>query len=204
MIDFDGWRKDYDRLTYGEHVEFYRTVAEAYPDQQHYNEPAIRTFLDGSSGPVLEIGGWKGELAQKVLPDYPGIPEWLNVEIAPQAVSESVCTDPRYSVIVPDRFLWDSDLDVTRFRTFIASHSLEHIKRGHLTQLLGRLGGVERMYVDAPLPDEDPQWGGGNGQHSHILEIGWNRLRDLFESYGFCQVGKSEDGLWGPAYWFER
>ena len=204
MIDFDAWRDNYDRLTYAEHVEFYRKVAEVYPEQQHYNEPAVRDFLAGSQGPVLELGGWKGELAASVLPDFPGIPEWLNVEIAPQAISENACTDPRYSVIVPHAFLWDTDLDLSRFTTFIASHSIEHIKRRHVSQLLVRLGGVERMYVDAPLPDAPSKWGGGNGQHSHIIEIGWDGLRDLFASFGFSQVGASDDGRWGPAYWFER
>ena len=203
MIDFDSWRRDYDRLTYSEHVEFYRTVAEAYPEQQHYNEPAIRSFLDGATGPVLELGGWKGELAASVLSDYPGIPKWLNVEIAPQAVTESACTDPRYSVIVPDAFLWDTDLDLSEYRTLVASHVIEHLKHADLIKLLRRTRSIEHLYVDAPLPETDPQWGGGNGQHSHIIEIGWGRLRSLLESYGFSRVG-SLDGKWGPAYWFAR
>lgn len=203
MIDFDAWRRDYDQLTYDQHVEFYRQVAETYPDQEHYNEPAIRAFLDTASGPVLELGGWKGELAARILPDSP-IPRWVNVEIAPQAVTESACDDPRYEVVVLDRFLWDSDFDLTSFRTFIASHSIEHIKKADLIRLMGRLTMIEHLYIDAPLPEgRTAQWGGGNGQHSHILELGWDALHDLIESYGFHRTD-SLAGKWGPAYWYAR
>lgn len=199
-IDFDAWRNNYDRLTYAEHVEFYRQVAEVYPDQQHYNESAIREFLAGSSGPVLELGGWKGELAASVLPDFPGIPEWLNVEIAPQTI-DTVCHDPRYLVVVPEAFIWDWDFDLTPYRTFIASHVIEHMKRADVARLLSRLNAIERMYVDAPLPRKPSLWGGG--ESSHIIELGWDKLGALIMSYGFSKVGESE-GKWGPAYWFER
>ena len=204
MLDFDAWRRDYDRLTYAEHVEFYRQVAEVYPEQVHFNEPAVRDFLAASAGPVLELGGWKGELAAAVLPDFASIPEWLNVEIAPQAVTESACHDPRYSVIVPDAFLWDSDIDTSRFRTFVASHSIEHLKIAHVAALMECLPNIETMYVDAPLPDAPTGWGGGNGQHSHIIEVGWDGLRELFASHGFRHVGTWPNGKWGPAYSFAR
>ena len=152
MIDFDDWRRNYDRLTCSEHVEFYRKVAEVYPEQQHYNELAVRMFLADCEGPVLEIGGWKGELAAAVLPDFPGIPEWLNVEIAPQAITESACTDPRYSVVVPPAFIWDADIDLEPYRTLVASHVIEHLKRTDVVKLLNAIRHVDRMYVDAPLP----------------------------------------------------
>ena len=41
QLDFDAWRDNYDSLTYAEHVEFYRQVAEVYPEQVHFNEPAV-------------------------------------------------------------------------------------------------------------------------------------------------------------------
>lgn len=178
MIDFDGWRRDYDRLTYAEHVEFYRQVAEVYPDQQHYNELAVREFLQDVTGDVLELGGWKGELAAKILPDFPLITAWLNIEIAPQAVTESVCTDVRYGVIVPDAFVWDTDRDLTRYRTLVASHVIEHMKRADVARLMGRLRHIERMYVDAPLPPQPSAW--DKGESSHIIELGWIGLADLF------------------------
>ena len=201
MIDFDAWRDNYDRLTYAEHVEFYRQVAEVYPDQEHYNEPAVREFLYGVHGDVLEIGGWKGELAAKVLPDFPDITSWLNIEIAPQAISENVCTDPRYAVQVPPTWIWDVDIDLERFRTVVASHVIEHMKWADVVKLMERLRHIDRLYVDAPLPDKPSLWGGG--ESSHIIEVGWNGLRTLFASYGFRQTG-SMDGKWGPAYWFAR
>jgi hypothetical protein len=201
VIDFDGWRKNYDRLTYAEHVEFYRQVAEVYPEQQHYNEPAVREFLSDCSEPILELGGWKGELAAAVLPDFPAISRWLNVEIAPQAVTENVCTDPRYAVEVLPTFIWDSDLDLSPYRTLIASHVIEHMKRADVVKLMRRLPTIERLYVDAPLPPQPSAW--DKGESSHIIEVGWIGLADLLASYGFRMVGEM-DGKWGPARWFER
>jgi hypothetical protein len=200
-VDFDAWRRDYDRLSYAEHVEFYRHVAEVYPEQQHYNEPAVREFLVGVSGKVLEIGGWKGELAAAVLPDHPNITAWLNIEIAPQAITQNVCTDPRYSVEVLDSFIWDSPMDLTPYRTLVASHVIEHMKRADVVKLLSRTRHVEHLYVDAPLPPKPSAW--DKGESSHIIEVGWIGLANLFTSYGFRQVGEM-DGKWGPARWFDR
>lgn len=200
-VDFDAWRAAYDDLSYAQHVEFYRQVAEAYPEQQHYNEPAVRAFLAGSDGSVLEIGGWKGELAAAVLPDFPAIPSWLNVEIAPQAVTESVCDDPRYRVLVPEAFIWDADIDLRPYRTLIASHVIEHMKQADVEKLMDRLGHIERMYVDAPLPPEPSAW--EQGESSHIIEVGWIGLAEIFTRHGFAQVGAAE-GKWGPCYWFSR
>lgn len=201
MIDFDAWRRDYDRLTYADHVEFYRQVAEVYPDQQHYNAAAVREFLSGISGNVLEIGGWKGELAAEILPDHPDITGWLNIEIAPQAVTQSACSDLRYSVVVLDTFIWDSERDLSEYPTVIASHVIEHMKKADVVKLLGRLRHIERLYVDAPLPEQPSAW--DHGESSHIIEVGWKGLGNLIASYGFRQVGQM-DGKWGPARWFER
>lgn len=200
-INFDAWRHNYDGMSYPEHVEFYRQAAEAYPEQVHFNEAAVRSFLESVAGNVLEIGGWKGELAAAVLPDHPAITVWLNVEIAPQAVSESVCTDSRYSVVVPDTFLWDSDIDLSPYPTMIASHVIEHMKVAHVVKLLDHIPAVAKLYIDAPLAAEPQAWGGG--ESAHIIEIGWQGLMDMLAGYGFHGVGGAQ-GRWGPAYWFDR
>lgn len=202
MIDWDAWRRDYDRFSYSEHVEFYRQVAEMYPDQQQFNEPAVRLFLADSLGPVLELGGWKGELAANVLPDFPLISMWLNVEIAPQAACETVCADARYTVVIPDTFIWDSDLDLEPYRTLIASHVIEHMKLADVDKLLDRVPNLERLYVDTPLHRLPPTWDGI--ESSHIIEVGWDGLDNLLIGQrGFEKVGEL-DGSWGPAYWFQR
>lgn len=200
--DFDLWRARYLEATYDEHREFYRQIATAYPEQRYFNLEAAREFML-SAGPtrVLELGGWKGELAAAILPEWQRIVEWLNIEIAPQAVTESACRDWRYTVDVPDSFIWDLPRDWGRFDTFVASHVLEHLVYADVVKVLQMIHGVEWIYVDAPLPPGGSMWGGG--ESTHILEIGWTRLGDLIESYGYREVDR-RPGHDGEIRWYRR
>jgi hypothetical protein len=150
---------------------------------------------------VLELGGWKGELADLLLPDFPNIEKWMNYEITPQAVSDNTCKDSRYEVQIPDNYLWTLDIDLSKYNVFVASHVIEHLKLVHVKRLLSRLRDIKYLYVDAPLPPNGSMWGGG--EFSHIIEIGWTALRDLIESFGFKQVGTAP-GVDGSVEWFVR
>jgi len=203
-LDFDAWRAGYDSMTYAENVEFYRKVADEYPEQRYYNAPAVLRFLTWATEyeavDVLELGGWKGELADEMLPLFGGIRSWLNVEIAPQVI-DARCSEPRYSVIVPDDYLWNLDADLTKYRVLVASHVIEHLKVADIHRLLERLSDIRYFYIDAPLPDTPSAW--GNGESSHIIEIGWDGLVALVESHGFTLRDRA-DGQHGPAMWFQR
>lgn len=203
--DFDRWREAYDRSSYRDQVEFYARVAAAYPDQRVFSAEAARRFVaEAKPRRVLELGGWKGELAETILSDAlrdPPINEWLNIEIAPQVIEERVCFDPRYQVEIPDDFFWRLDRDWSRFDTFIASHVLEHLKAVEVGWVLGKIQHVKHLYVDAPLPELASMWAGGLS--SHILEIGWGELDAMIRGHGFLQVGHAP-GLDGQIRWYRN
>lgn len=201
---FDDWRQGYDTMSYDQQVEFYRVVADAYPDQRHFNVFAVNQFLleAGEDVRVLELGGWKGELAALMLSEFPTqITRWTNFDIAPQAISQSTCTDPRYSVVVPEDFMWNIDLELSKYNTFIASHVVEHLRLEHLRKLFSMLRGIPRIFVDTPLGPDGVRWDGNLS--SHIIEIGWNDLQSLIESFGYKQSGEMPS-VEGKAVWFER
>lgn len=179
--DFDLWRDNYDRLTYKQQIKFYNQVAIDHPLQRGFDEVEFEDFLEPLGEiTVIELGGWKGELAGYVLNKLPKIRRWLNYEISEQAVKETACNDDRYEPLVPADFLWN--IEIPNADVFVSSHTIEHIKVAELDKLLSKLP-VKYIGLQAPLADEGTDWGGYYG--SHILEVGWNTVIELLREYGF-------------------
>lgn len=186
---FDRWRAAYDRMSYADQVAFYNQVEVDHPHQVHFDASAFLAFLHEIAPGfrlmcVLEVGGWKGELAQAVLPQMVCIDEWVNYEVSERARDLSVCSDGRYFVIVPGDFAWNitlPDADV-----FVCSHTIEHIKARHLAALLDNLpDSIYYVGLQAPLPESETavDWSGYWG--SHILEIGWAQVIEMMRERGF-------------------
>lgn len=201
-LHFDDWRKNYGRMSYEDQVAFYNKVAEDFPEQIDFHLPSWLRFFEyvfSKIGPfrVLEIGGWKGELAEEVfktLPDvilrksvYGGgqpVPTWHNYEISQEALTETVPTDPRYVAMVPNDYAWNIELPDAD--VFIASHTIEHIKASELEQMVDNLPDTVRFIAfESPLPasTEGNTWENYTG--SHILEVGWKQVKGMLSDRGF-------------------
>lgn len=186
-VDFDAWRVSYDAMTYDDHVRFYDAVWDAYPVQQHYDTGRATAFLARvDPRRVLELGGWRGELAAAILPEFPDIVRWRNVEVCRGAAENAACTDPRYEAIVPDAWLWERPDLVGFADTFVASHVIEHMRGDQLRALFAVvLPSVDAVFLASPLDEEGQGWAGYHG--SHILELGWRDVAALLANAGFAR-----------------
>lgn len=191
-LSFDGWRARYDEMSETEHVEFARACVGRYPDQNRTDLLALDRFFRGvakEARHVIEVGGHAGAAADYVLNRHPGIVHWLNVEIAPSPWRKH--WGSRYSVVAPDTFRWwRGDLDTGIRDTAVFSHVLEHLRVADVDELLTVLH-ADRAYVECPVGDEPRSWDGYHG--THILEVGWRGLHDLFAEHGFVPVKLTDE-----------
>lgn len=193
-IDWDAWRATYDDWTYAEHRAFYRKVWAWHRDQSNVHKDLVTAFfsaIPATAAPlhVLELGGWRGELARSQLTDR--IASWDNIEICDDAAARPVFTDARYHATVPDDWAWKCglpDADV-----FVAAHVIEHLSTPHLIALVDALPlGIRWAYVEAPLPATGvPDWTGYGG--SHKLPLAWDAVETLFAGAGFVVTARLSD-----------
>lgn len=203
-IHFDEWRADYNGMTYEEQVVFYNEVEKVYPDQTDFDPPSWHRFFDyvlGGIGPVsvLEIGGWKGEMAEMVFRVIPEAiktlvvrgeikPTWFNYEISQEAVDKCIIPDqPRYHISVPPDFAWNIPLPLAD--VFIGSHVIEHIKENEFVSLLYNLpSSIKYIALESPIRETDTNRDWARYTGTHILEIGWQELESHLAGHGFFEV----------------
>lgn len=190
VADFDAWRKRYNDMTYQDMKDFYNAVEIDHPLQQAYDAHVISQFLDNAIASVgaitvLEIGGWKGELAKQML-IKPNILKWFNFEICERAVAQSVITSKKYHAFIPDDFVWNISLPCAN--VFVAAHFVEHIRWRELEELFANLPPDEIQFIglQAPIQETEINWIGYHG--SHILEVGWKRVSACLLAKGFAEL----------------
>lgn len=190
---FEEWRRNYDNRSYQQHQRFYSEIEEFFPVQDHSHYGLVENFLSAKCADlpvlrILELGGWRGELASRVLrsPIAEKIQKWVNYDICPALIGKSVCHDPRYRTIISDDWFWNSDVE-NDFNLFISTHTIEHMKTHQLDAIVKKIAGlseVQRLHIESPLPQtSNVSWKRYYG--THILECGWIGVRSLIERYGF-------------------
>lgn len=201
MIDWDRWRANYDSMSWRDQLDFYSMVERLHPDQQFFTAPSVLQFLREAGSPsslcVLEIGGWKGELAAAVGPTK----RWLNIEIFPEAIRYG----PRegwYRAMVPHDFIWNAGVPIG-YDVLIMSHTIEHIRFHEFTKIIEQFDGAW-VFLEAPLHDQPRDWRGYGG--THVFEAGWGDVDDLMGRHGLRPVHRSDGADWteGRIVWYRR
>jgi hypothetical protein len=190
--DFDQWRTEYDQMSYADQQDFYDRMEADHGTQAGYNERAHIRFLEYVSRKVdpiyvLELGGWKGELACRMLNQFPHMAIWCNLEICRAAAKKTVFQSGKYHVWVPPDFAWLVTL--TPCNIVIASHFIEHIRTDHLAAIFSSLPRSTRyIALQAPIEEDtvNHDWSGYHG--SHILEIGWKQVGNLLGGLGYGEM----------------
>jgi hypothetical protein len=180
-IDWDAWRTAYPTMTYADHQAFYSTVYAQYPDQHHYDVDHVQRTIDQiAPDTVVELGGWDGKLAAAMLDHDPDIKRWTNIEICAEAARAGNGRHPKYYAVELAGWYWDHGPWHTDL--FIASHTIEHLSAYHLERTIAATQ-AQAIFFDAPLTEDLTDWQGFNG--SHILNIGWNHIDPVLNSYGY-------------------
>jgi len=182
MLTFNEWREKYSILTDEEQKQYMNDIEEKYPVQIQFNNSAFYDFFKFvySDTSVIEMGGWKGELANKILPNFPNIKEWVNYELCENAINKSVCNDSRYKTI-NSIFRWWENADINS-DIFVASHSIEHINKCDFFNLIKKVNS-QYIFFDIPLLFEGQSWDNYGG--THINTIMWDELIKLLKNNNY-------------------
>lgn len=189
--DFDVWRREYDTLSFEDHKRYYEDWARRFPCQQSWNLKYAQEFMDRfQPRTVIELGGWDGSLAAALIPGN-FVLSWRNYDLieVPQ-----VCELNQYELRVLDQPLWECGPLFAD--AFVATHTIEHLKARELELLIPKLN-VTSCLVEAPIERRGREWWGYEG--SHILEIGWDGVDDIFAQSGF-----EVTHLWGHGRFYAR
>lgn len=181
---FNDWRRDYYKLTVQEQKAYHNKLEAEYPIQNHGDYSALNTFLSSlnSNIKVLEMGGWKGDMAKRMLSERFHLTSWTNIEICPNAAKKSIIEDIRYKVIVPEQFdWWNYFFRFEEYDAFIALHVIEHLTYEHVSQLLNRVK-CKYLYFEVPL-SEAQSWDNYGG--THIFDRSNDDLTKLILSSGY-------------------
>lgn len=194
---FNYYRAGYDKIPYEKQVEIYDVIAQNFPDQNRFNaERVAKVLKENAASQVLEIGGWKGDLAKTVLPEILTCCEWLNIEISKRAVEETVCKDSRYHAIVPDTFVWDLPNVTKGFDTLILSHVVEHWNLDQFKKLISNLNGIRTVFIDAPIPKTKDTVSWTDYPGTHVLVAGWKELDEVMIQNGFSTIDSGTDRVY--------
>ena len=203
MLTFNEWREKYSILTDEEQKQYMNDIEEKYPVQIQFNNSAFYDFFKFvySDTSVIEMGGWKGELANHILPNFPNIKEWVNYELCENAINKSVCNDNRYKTI-NSIFRWWENADINS-DIFVASHSIEHINKCDFFNLIKKVNS-QYIFFDIPLLFKGQSWDNYGG--THINTIMWDELIKLLKNnnYNIVKEIKNNKGYDERAILFEK
>jgi glycosyltransferase involved in cell wall biosynthesis len=191
----DDYRKHYDKMTFADLNKVANKWLHIYPEQASYTLPlVIRWFEEHVSQPamVLEIGGWRGDLAGEILSRFSQVECWHNFDVISDASTQK-CRDERYRLIPLNDYIWNLKLPVS-YNALIATHVIEHLKWREVKSLIKWIPEqIDTVLFEIPIVEsaENYNW---QGHHStHILEKGWKQIIDEMNASGFEVALKEKD-----------
>jgi hypothetical protein len=192
-FDCDAWRAAYPTATYAEQQAAHSEMYAGYPEQRHFDAGLVASAIE-RVGPerVVELGGWDGELAERMLDRFDGIASWRNVELCREAAAAGAGRHPRYDADEVGDWYWTREWDCD---LFVASHTIEHLSAEHLGLVLDATR-AEALFLDAPLADGPTEWAGVSAMH--VLEFGWLGVTAMCRRRGYHLVD-AVDHLTDPA-----
>ncbi len=189
------WRKRYRAMPFSQHQSDTDSIMLGHVTSEGHlidsnDLRACLSQIDCTGLRVVELGGWRGAMANAVLAEFPQLAGWANYEICPSAHVDAHCSDARYRCYVSDRFIWQTP------RTgigdiFASSHAIEHLTAEHLALLFKWLpDSIRWMYLCAPIPGSctDNLWQDYGG--THILEVGWEQVVAMLPDFEVVRSGE--------------
>ena len=182
-FNFNEWREKYDSYSFKQQKEINNRFESLFPRQQKFVTKEVVNFLKDIPNPkILEIGGWKGELAFQTLAQNKKIILWHNYDICSNAIDKNICKDERFKSIVLTDFAWNLDI-FSEYNTCILSHIIEHVRKHELEKLFKKLKNIKYFYIQAPLNSPYLLSGWNNFYGTHILECGWKGITNMLKNY---------------------
>jgi hypothetical protein len=187
ICQLDRYRKSYNSFSFDYKKKMAGKWLKQYPEQAHFDITPIKYWLENSvprPASVLEIGGWRGDLAEIVLSSFGHILLWHNYDLIKYNDYQK-CSDKRYKLFTLEKDLWFKSPEC-EYNALIASHMIEHINWIEFTKLCEWIPeSVKTVLFEAPLAKsaENFKWKGDHS--SHVLEKGWEQVITEMRNHGF-------------------
>jgi len=191
----DEFRKNYDNIPFDLLVQKSNVWLYQNPEQFGYTLPHVQSWIDSfvpNPAFILEIGGWRGDLAYTILNENNSIHCWDNYDVISDSSTQK-CLDLRYHHIPLKDYIWNLRID-DKYNALIATHMIQCIKWHELVDLIQWISGnIQTVLFEAPLVKsaENYNW---NGHHStHVLEKGWEQVIIEMRKHNFVEVFSEKD-----------
>jgi hypothetical protein len=174
----DRYRKRYDSYTFEYKKKKAREWLRKYPYQAHFDYVPVSHWLENIADKptsVVEIGGWRGDLANLALSSYKYIERWHNYDLLEDNGSQK-CQDPKYKLVSLKDYVWNLSPGA-EYNSLVATHMIEHISWSEFKELVHWIPeSVNSVLFEAPLPEsaENHDWSGDFS--SHVFEKGWEQV----------------------------
>jgi hypothetical protein len=189
---FNRYRRKYDSFSFARKQALASRWLKQYPEQAHFDFEPVKYWLENIitiPSQVLEIGGWRGDLARKSLSYFNFIDAWHNYDLIENNGTQK-CSDARYRLITLRDYIWNTR-PITDYNALIATHMIEHLNWIEFKKLAAWIpSGIETVLFEAPLPDDDENINWKGDYSSHVLEKGWEQVNSEMKKQGFNVVYK--------------
>jgi hypothetical protein len=183
--NWDTWREHYDLLSINDLILINMGIDVFIREQVCKTHKAILMVLnevDSNDLSVVELGCYRGSLANGVLKKNSKIKSWSGYDINYYAVDNPICEDGRYTSIKMTDWFYNIDF-VLGANTFISTSTLEHHNREQFFKILNKLEKSQIEYIILGLPIDTRGWWGSSG--SHVLDMGRVEITQALEDTGF-------------------
>lgn len=182
--NFDAYRDTYRLLSFEDLRRINKVWAAKYPNQHFADSSfvikALRKTIsdlrrDGIH--VVELGGFNGALALKVLQHFPNS-TWLNFDIGEHRPVAGL-DRYRYKEQVLTDHLWESKPNIDGSDVFVSTNTLEHFPDDQFQKIIDYVTQkhVSYLVLEIPISENGQEWRGYNG--SHMLRMGRNQVKKV-------------------------
>ena len=186
--NWNHYRNQYKRGSYSfkQLVELNNAWYRAIKNQEFYDLYKALTFFTlykRESISVVELGCYRGSLAQKILEENENIEVWLGYDICSLALDERIVTDKRFHPVYMAKQWYEQDHEP--FDIFVSTHTLEHLAVPEVRQVIAKIKESCQVgvYLEMPIIEHGKIWAGGAS--SHVLHWGRKHFRKLFNQDGW-------------------
>lgn len=187
QINWNQWRANYATTSFTDQLRFYSQLAKDYPHQRWGSiDPIIEAFRAVSPRRVVEVGGWKGELATDAANAGLSFDSWTNYEISDVAVDPSAPSWYQHERLTD--WVWNYE-GLSKPDMLLFVHSAEHMLLAEVVKTVEAFGKPEVVLIQSPLDNEPINWNNFNG--THIIEVGWDGILEALDELGYKLIGST-------------
>jgi hypothetical protein len=187
ILKLDRYRKNYSSYDFNFKKKMSEQWLILYPEQANFDLIPVNYLFENlvnTPCSVLEIGGWRGDLALRILNNNDIISQWHNYDLLDYNRLQK-CSDPRYRLITLHNYVWNTE-PVSDYNILISTHMIEHINWKEFKELAAWIPSrIETVLFEAPLSPDDENFNWKGDYSSHVLEKGWKQVNAEMSIHGF-------------------